>query len=588
MRRGSCAALLGAALLVTVSAGAAELASIERPSFRALAARVFTLDHAGQVRVEGVTLEDSGAWTPVRIWLLDGGSRKVVWDAADADLGRERHDLARFDEKLDLPAGEYELYLATFPGSTSGWRRHGLDVRELVGRLREAIDVDGMEDLVRRVEVRVTGDGTPGGDGLKGAIRERLTRGAAAALIGVGDEADERAGFALREATDVRVVCVGEVLDDAAYDAGWIEDADSGAAVWRFDPIRARAAGGNGKNRKVDEVVHLAAGRYVAHVATDGSHAYPDFNNMPPDDPLAWGLVVRTARPADAALVEPFAAATARPRNALASLIEVRDDEHRSVGFVLRRPVAVRVVAIGEGVGGEMADTGWIVDARSHETVWEMRYDRTEHAGGAEKNRVADEIVRLPAGSYVVHYSTDGSHAFGDWNSAPPLDRQHWGITVTAADSAFTSADVAPLDLEPAEPALARITRVRSDERRDATFALGHDADVEIYALGESDGRDMADTGWIEAIEGRRRVWEMRYADTEPAGGARKNRAFRGRVHLPAGEYRVVYETDGSHAYGDWNSDPPRDPDAWGITVTLAERLPAEAGKLPAEAPPHR
>ena len=38
-------------------------------------------------------------------------------------------------------------------------------------------------------------------------------------------------------------------------------------------------------------------------------------------------------------------------------------------------------------------------------------------------------------------------------------------------------------------------------------------------------------------------------------------------VRLPAGRYELRYETDGSHAYGDWNDDPPDDPEGWGITV---------------------
>jgi hypothetical protein len=46
----------------------------------------------------------------------------------------------------------------------------------------------------------------------------------------------------------------------------------------------------------------------------------------------------------------------------------------------------------------------------------------------------------------------------------------------------------------------------------------------------------------------------------------------------------VVYRTDDSHAFGEWNAAPPRDPDSWGITVTLAGEAPA--GPLPAERPP--
>ena len=570
-------AALFATVLAASATGATELAAIEKPEIRTLSARAFTLDRAQEVRIEGTTADVRTSWSPARMWLLDATTRVVVWDVADAALERPRHGLARFATAMSLPAGDYELYLAAFPGTSGSWDRHGVDIHALVGRLQEYMDLDGLEDVVTELAVRVTGDGSvPPGDAAA-AIRERLARGAAAAVLGVGDDADGGAGFALRAPASVRVVCHGEAYSDGVYDGGWIEDVDTGTQVWRFDGADARAAGGAAKNRVADEVLRLPAGRYVARFATDGSHSFPEFNAPAPDDPFAWGIVVRPAAAADAALVEPFAVTGAPPRNLIAALTEVRDSEDRSVGFTLRRPLAVRVIAVGEGTRSGMSDLGWIIDARTHAPVWEMDYDRTEHAGGSSKNRIQEEVVKLPAGSYVAHYTTDDSHAFKAWNAAPPLDRRRWGMTLTAADATFTPDDVAPFDPDAESPALARITRVRSDQERDSTFTLERDADVAVYALGESDGREMADRGWIEDVGDGKTVWEMRYADSEHAGGSKKNRVFRATVHLLRGAYRVHYESDGSHAYGDWNADPPRDPDSWGITVTLAERLPAEA-----------
>jgi hypothetical protein len=62
-----------------------------------------------------------------------------------------------------------------------------------------------------------------------------------------------------------------------------------------------------------------------------------------------------------------------------------------------------------------------------------MTYRVTEHAGGANKNRRFDGVIRLPAGNYVLRYATDGSHSFGDWNAAPPDDPEAYGITVYRA-----------------------------------------------------------------------------------------------------------------------------------------------------------
>ena len=40
-----------------------------------------------------------------------------------------------------------------------------------------------------------------------------------------------------------------------------------------------------------------------------------------------------------------------------------------------------------------------------------MSYRRTEHAGGAGKNRKINEVITLPKGSYALYYETDSSHS---------------------------------------------------------------------------------------------------------------------------------------------------------------------------------
>jgi hypothetical protein len=55
---------------------------------------------------------------------------------------------------------------------------------------------------------------------------------------------------------------------------------------------------------------------------------------------------------------------------------------------------------------------------------------------------------------------------------------------------------------------------------------------------------------------------------TDYAGGAKKNRFYNDLVVLKPGDYRVVYETDDSHSYNNWNDAPPLDPTSWGIIVS--------------------
>ena len=146
---------------------------------------------------------------------------------------------------------------------------------------------------------------------------------------------------------------------------------------------------------------------------------------------MAWGLTVRPVDPADAARVSTFDYEDPLDHNAIVSLTRMRDDEHASEGFTLERPMDIRIVAIGEGDNGRMYDHGWIVDARTRDVVWEMDLRDTRHAGGDEKNRRATEEIELEPGTYELHYITDDSHAFGDWNAWPPDQPHLWGISVS-------------------------------------------------------------------------------------------------------------------------------------------------------------
>ena len=196
-----------------------------------------------------------------------------------------------------------------------------------------------------------------------------------------------------------------------------------------------------------------------------------------------------------------------------------------------------------------------------------MRYADTESAGGDAKNRLVDRTIHLEKGDYVVHYVSDDSHSYDDWNAAAPSDGQHWGITLLVRAGAARQAAVSEY-AEKADPSvIAQIVRVRDDESPRKTFRLDRESQVRIYALGEGSGRSLADYGWIEDARTGKTVWEMTYRTTEPAGGAAKNRRFDGVVTLPAGEYTLRFETDGSHSFGSWNANPPDDPDMWGITV---------------------
>ena len=113
----------------------------------------------------------------------------------------------------------------------------------------------------------------------------------------------------------------------------------------------------------------------------------------------------------------------------IARIVQVLDNEDKTVAFSLPSSQEVRIFAIGEGQPGEMFDYGWIEDVDKGSRVWEMQEPKTAHAGGAGKNRKIDVVVTLPAGNYKLRYKSDDSHAFDHWNSLPP-DINFWGIAV--------------------------------------------------------------------------------------------------------------------------------------------------------------
>jgi len=299
---------------------------------------------------------------------------------------------------------------------------------------------------------------------------------------------------------------------------------------------------------------------------------------------------------------------------AVVAIREVGDDETRSARFGLRRPTSIQILAVGEGMDGEMYDYGWIVNTENGRTVWSMDYDDTEPAGGASKNRMVEETLTLRPGTYEVKYKTDDSHAYDDWNSDPPDDEEAWGITVTlggaiaearsrrpprpiperptrdevaaavetATEIALETARIAAAEavssaraeiareirrLDSEDNRIAQLIRAEDDEDLRQRFKLERDTRVMIYALGEGTQGEMHDYAWIENAGSGRTVWRMSYEDTEHAGGAEKNRMVNETINLSAGEYILRYRTDDSHSYDDWNAQAPTDEERYGVTV---------------------
>jgi hypothetical protein len=498
-------------------------------------------------------------------WILDVNSRRVVWDLSAAEPGSGVRGAREFKGNVRLPAGAYTAYYAAFPDGEYWTEENGKTRSDRKWHWFGADPIDQFKLVVR-------GAGQPlSAQGLD-RVRQSAAASTIVALRATSHEQFQEAGFALSKPTQVEVLAEGEAREDGEFDFGWIINADTRAKVWGFSWRESEPAGGAAKNRVAKLSRVLPAGRYAAFFATDDTHDPSEWNTQPPHDPDAWGLTISVTDSTARAGVKSFAYEHVPQAATFLALTRIGDGASKKRGFTLTRPMDVRVYALGEGRDGRMYDYGWITSAGSRQRVWEMRYGNTESAGGDRKNRLVDTTLHLQKGSYVVHYISDDSHSAEEWNAAAPADGQHWGITLLAAQGALDRSAVADYD-EAGDPSiLAQLTEARDDGQLRKRFTLDRDSEVRVYALGEGTGGDMSDYGWIEDAKTTRRVWEMTYRITQHAGGATKNRRLDGVVRLPAGEYVVRYETDGSHAFGDWNAAPPDDPEMWGITVYKASR----------------
>ncbi len=526
-------------------------------------------------------------------WIINAATRGLVWKMTARNSHRSGDDLA-FDGTVNLAPGKYEVYYTAYAFSyntafshfnvnidhrnkdlfgDSGKKRNFFSwfkdwFTDDIGKAwKKRCDGWGIDLLVDESVARHVGSFTPPLRSPDEVLQ----------VTGVGDNAYIRKGFALSAPTTFTVYALGERSGEWS-DYGWIQDATTNERVWQMQD-EDEPAGGADKNRKSYSTITLERGDYTLVYVTDGSHSAADWNQEPPDDPLSWGVTLsipdsRERKNFKERPVEDF-------KNVIVQIVRVGDNQFRSEGFTLKQDAKVRIYAIGERSNERhrMADYATILDAKTRSKVWTMDVDRTMPAGGAAKNRMIDETISLPRGSYVVTYQTDDSHAYGEWNDDPPFDQEHYGVMVMGAGEKFSPGIVGQYVEQRDKNIIAQLVRMGNNEDRSERFTLDRPTRVRIYAIGEGQNREMYDYGWIEDARTGNVVWEMTYSMTFHAGGGRKNRSVNTSIFLDKGDYRVHWVSDDSHSFGDWNVEPPEDQQYWGITVYR------EDSSLPVPAP---
>lgn len=509
-------------------------------------------------------------------WIIDANSREPIWVLDEEDTKRYHgpQRIRQYEGETTLPAGKYEVYYyAGRPYFYDGINISIDDLDEAIDLLGRIFDNDekrhkyyteDIEDLMMLIEA-------PASSFTKFDPVTEHRRKAIVDFSRVEDDSYETRGFTLKKDIVLKIIAVGEysTSDRVFVDFGWIIDADSRKKVWQMDKWNTSWAGGGRKNRAFVGEVELPAGNYVAYFASDDSHSFGDWNVAPPYDPLHYGMVIYPANEDDIKHSADFVDDYTEP--VIAQITKVRNYQYKHKGFTLKKESNLHIIALGEyGYDDEFVDYGWIESLEDNEIVWEMTEDNTGHGGGASKNRRFDGIVTLPAGSYMVYYIADDSHAYRRWNDSAPFESKMWGITIYGAGRKFDTSLVEVFD-EPPEDSnvLVNLTGIGDDEEVRQLFELDSPHRVHIFALGEGKEGSMFDYGWIEDAETGEVIWEMTYRKTRHAGGGRKNRMVDIKLFLEAGKYYAYFETDDSHSFPDFNTSRPNRPQKWGITITL-------------------
>jgi hypothetical protein len=425
--------MIGLMMMAAAAASADEVDLVGRRS-RGLEMQSFRLDHRTELVLDAVGIRRKFSDELfASAWILDERGR-TVWSLDEAEwspLDDERY-LVGVRDGVALEPGAYMAFL--YPGGE--WRKVSAPFRD-IGRL-----FNDIADMLRNDDPGHDPDAfaarcsfvISAADGGLRLLDESPMPEARIVLAPVGDSEVRETLVRVERPTRLKISACGERDRDGGglWDLGWIEDAVTGEPVWTMSLARCTSAGGAEKNVHWRGEVPVEPGTYRVSYATDSSHAWGSWNVRPPDDPRLWGMLVDVED--EGALAVLDGDVELPERDVLVRWLRVGDDEDLSRDVAFERPVRVKIHAVGEGGRRSMYDGGSITSLDTGRVAWEMAWSNTSHAGGDDKNRLYHGTIELPAGRYRIAFSTDGSHAFGVWNAAPPREPFRYGLIVRVVD----------------------------------------------------------------------------------------------------------------------------------------------------------
>jgi hypothetical protein len=315
--------------------------------------------------------------------------------------------------------------------------------------------------------------------------------------------------------------------------------------------------------------------------------------------------VVRTLIPPVLALGLLVCPPSAAAQSPLVDLRDLGPRQVKSQAFALTAAGDVQIQAVGAQASGKGKESwigamwerngkavpawsgnAWILDLQSRKVLWELSEAPT--TSGSRGAREFTGSVRLPAGAYTAFFASfpDGEY-WRDDNAKNPGDRKwHWfgddpveqfKLLIRGNGRILSAAETSRLAEASASATVVALRGKFHEAFEESGFALAKATEIHIAAEGEAREDGEFDFGWIINADTRAKVWRFTWRDSQPAGGAPKNRQINTSLVLPPGRYAAFYATDDSHDPSEWNAQPPHDPDAWGMTLSVTDRA-ARAG----------
>lgn len=513
-------------------------------------------------KINNYHLDPSGMFTYA--WIINSETRELIWKM-DMDNTKKAGQgyLRKFEDEVKLPKGKYEVYFSTATSSIifkKGYFSFG-DIIDYIfegkswyeeGLKKWYVEVRNVDEAYDTVELK--------------KFWKDIVKNTIVSVTDIQLNTFKEYKFQVKSTIPIRIYAIGEGLDGKMYDYSLIKRLEDGTIFWEMKEWDTDHAGGALKNRIFNKAMDIEKGDYVLQVFSDDSHYPEKWNANPPYDPYFYGVTLFIENPEDKKYISSIKERRIEPAIALT---KVGNNEYREKIFKVKEPTKFRVLALGEGSSGKMYDYAWLDDVTEDTRIWQMKYNETKHAGGANKNRICEKYITLKPGVYKLGYRSDDSHSASGWNATPPYNPTLWGVTLyPMRGNTVELLDEADLPKMEAKWDI-RIVNVGDDVHRFKKFDVTKLSKISIYAIGEGDDGEMYDYGWIENMETGKIEWKMLYENTEWAGGAGKNRKIKDQVYLPPGIYTLHFKTDGSHSAEGWNSAPPEDERSYGISIKI-------------------